>query len=148
MDNHGPDYDDSTEQTPLVDDDLQHAASAAPRRPPHRPMLSVASIASIASVNVPKVHNGNTVVFIFCAICIVVSSANGFINIPLTEVLENAVCRRYYNGVQHLSLPVDEGSCKIPAVQSKMAYIFATVEVTDAIAGMLSAFPWGIAADR
>lgn len=138
-------YDDeASEQTPLVQQ--QHHQ---PRRPPHRPMLSVASIASAAShVNVPKAHDGSTIVALFCGILLVVSCANGFANIPLTKIVESALCDAYYDEAQGLGRPSFDEKCKIPEIQSKMAYIFATVEICDAIAGVVAAFPWGMAADR
>ncbi|KAK9425496.1 putative Major facilitator superfamily transporter [Seiridium unicorne] len=145
MDDHDQDYDGSTEQTPLV---TESDGATHPRRPPYRSMLSVVSVASIASINVPKVHNGNTIVILLCGILLVAASANGFVNIPLTKLVENVVCHQYYDQAQSLDVPIEEKLCKVPAVQSKMAYIFATVDVCEAIAGLLAAFPWGIAADR
>ncbi|KAH8202714.1 hypothetical protein TruAng_003090 [Truncatella angustata] len=143
MGDHDQDYDGSTEQTPLVTDDAEPAAQ--PRRPAHRTMRSVTSIAS--SFRVPQVHSGSTIVALFCVILLVASCANGFVSIPLTRVVEDVVCHRYYE-VQNLGESIDEKLCKVPAVQSKMAYIFATAEVCEAIAGFVTAFPWGVAADK
>ncbi|KAI1844605.1 hypothetical protein JX266_009278 [Neoarthrinium moseri] len=140
MDEAQEDHDESTEQTPLV------AGSAAKqRRPPHRHMLSVASIASIASVNVPKAHNGNTIVNILCAIAFVVSAAAGFVIIPLTQLVENVVCHKYYGMGNE---PIDEELCKIESIQADVAFVFAIVGVCEAVVGFLAAFPWRIAADR
>lgn len=142
---HDQDYDGGTERTPLVG---ESAHASQPRRPSHRPMLSMASIASVTSIHVPKAHTGRTIILLLSAIAMVVCMATGFLQIPLTKVVENAVCRQYYNQAQSLEAPIDEKLCKVPEVQSKMAYIFATVDVCEAIAGFFAAFPWGIAADR
>lgn len=108
----------------------------------------MASIASLASIHVPKAHSGKTLIFLFSAIVFVITSTNGFTLIPLTKVVENVVCHQYYGQAQGLDTQIDEMLCKVPAVQSQMAYIFATMEVCTAITGFLAAFPWGIAADR
>ncbi|KAF3018093.1 hypothetical protein E8E14_005076 [Neopestalotiopsis sp. 37M] len=165
MDRRDQEYDeDSTEQTPLIQQNDQagrqnnNSTHQQQRRPPHRPMLSMASIASIASVNVPKAHSGDTIVSIFCAIALVVCCANGFANVPLTKIVENLLCDEFYEKDQRGIWvgfgsgggdgPVVDPRCKIPEIQSKMAYIFAAVEASDAIVGSLAALPWGFAADR
>ncbi|XDG08372.1 hypothetical protein ABKA04_007987 [Annulohypoxylon sp. FPYF3050] len=126
-----------TESSPLL-------TNTQPRRPPHRSRLSVASI---ASVHVPKVHNGWTIVNFLCAIALLASSASGFINIPVTRIVEDVVCRQYH-GVQGAGSPIDEKQCKDDSIQSKVAFIMALSSSFDSAVGFLAAFPWGLAADR
>ncbi|KAI0126593.1 major facilitator superfamily transporter [Xylariales sp. AK1849] len=135
-------HDGATEQTPLVGDSEREQR---PRRPRHRSMLSVASI---TSVNVPKVHSGNAIVNLLCAILLISSSAGGFVAIPGTRIVEDTICHQYYDKVQSLDEAIDEKLCKGEWIQKKVAFIFASVAVCEAVVGFLAAFPWGIAADR
>jgi hypothetical protein len=143
-------YEDNTERTPLIaaENGGNGHQAKPPRRPAHRPMLSTASLASITNVHVPKVHSGETILNIICVIILVTACAGGFAGVPLTRILEDVVCHQYYGRVQSLDDPIDENLCKVDAIQSSVAFIFAIVGMCDAIVGFLAAFPWGIAADR
>ncbi|KAI0882229.1 MFS general substrate transporter [Annulohypoxylon maeteangense] len=130
--------DEFTESSPLLRDER-------PRRPSHRPTLSVASI---ASVHVPKVHNGWTIVNFLCVIAFLASSSAGFIGIPVTAVVEDIICRQYYGVKEDANNLINEERCKDDSIQSKVAFIMALTSSFDAVVGFLSAFPWGLVADR
>ncbi|KAI1459471.1 MFS general substrate transporter [Annulohypoxylon moriforme] len=135
---HRRDSDEFTESTPLLTDER-------PKRPSHNPRLSVASI---ASVHLPQVHNGWTIVNFLCVIAFLASSSSGFINIPVTAIVEDVVCRHYYGIKEDPGTLMDEKQCKDDSIQSKVAFIMALSGSLDAIVGFLAAFPWGLAADR
>ena len=68
------------------------------------------------------------------------------------RILEDAVCRRYHErfaqpGV-HLSLPIPEGDCKIPSVQSELAMLKGWDAMFACIPSLLTAVPYGALADR
>ncbi|KAI1392694.1 MFS general substrate transporter [Hypoxylon trugodes] len=117
--------------------------SDRPQRPSHRPHIS---LGSIPSVHVPKIHNGRTIINLLTLIAFVASCSSGFIGTPVTRVLEDIVCRKYY-GLQQDG-PIDEKECKGTEVQERVAFIMAIAGSLDAAVGFLAALPWGFAADR
>ncbi|KAI1477123.1 MFS general substrate transporter [Daldinia eschscholtzii] len=129
---------DVAETVPLL-------ANERPRRPSHRTRVSVTSITDF---QVPKIHNGQTIVNFLCAIILISSSATGFAAIPETRLLEDAACRQYYGVDETTAGPIDEKLCKVNAIQNKVAFILAIQSSSDAATGFLAAFPWGLAADR
>ncbi|KAK8851899.1 major facilitator superfamily transporter [Apiospora arundinis] len=162
-DQHGHDYDDTdvavggnAEQARLLGEPDADAAAAAPpalprhrrQRPAHRSAFSTTSIKSIASIHVPKVHDGDTIVNLLCIVLLVASSAGGFFTIPMTRLVEDAVCHKHYEQMQRVDGPIDESLCKLDSIQERVAYIFAMYEFIQSICGFTAAFPWGIAADR
>lgn len=140
---HRDEGEDVTEQTPLVGNN--HDASPPSRRRP-RAISSVASIA--ASIHVPKVHNPNTIMAIFCVVLVILTCANGFQTIPLMRIYEDIICHEYYEGIQSLVDPIDEALCKEEPIQSRLARLLAVSSVLDATAGCLTAMPWAFVADR
>jgi hypothetical protein len=146
MDHHDASPADASERSPLIPRKPWDAIPA--RRSRHSPnALSAASIASMPAVHVPKVHDSNTIVNLICAIILVASSATGSATIPLTRLVENAVCHRFYQ-MQSYDDPIDEKQCKADAIQSHVAFVFASVSICEAVMGFLAALPWGIVADR
>ncbi|RYP41102.1 hypothetical protein DL767_001263 [Monosporascus sp. MG133] len=122
-----------------------------PRRPSHRPTLSAASLESLTSVRVPKVHKGSTIVGLLCIVVFVTTCSNGFVETPLTRIIEDILCRRYYSS--HGSHPlggdqIDEKLCKENIIQTDLQDIMSTMTMLSSIAAFLAAFPWGLAADR
>ncbi|KAK8075202.1 major facilitator superfamily transporter [Apiospora hydei] len=158
-DRYGHDYDDTDmavaspaeEHRLLGEPEDDSAAALLPRhrrRPAHRTAFSTTSIRSIASIHVPKVHKGDTIVNLLCGVLLVASSAGGFLSIPMTRLVEDAVCHKHYEQMQSVDSPIDESLCKLDSIQSKVAFIFAMYELVQSLAGFIAAFPWGIAADR
>ncbi|KAK7985378.1 major facilitator superfamily transporter [Apiospora saccharicola] len=163
MSNHyGHEYDDTdmavaspAEEHRLLGEEPEEDSAAPPptprqrRRPGHRTAFSTTSIRSIAStIHVPKVHKGDTIVNLICGVLLVASSSGGFLYIPMTRLVEDAVCHKFYGQVQSADNPIDEKLCKLDSIQSDVAFIFATYELVQSLCGFLAAFPWGIAADR
>ncbi|KAI2614872.1 MFS general substrate transporter [Hypoxylon sp. NC1633] len=134
---HRRDSNELTEASPLL-------ADQRPRRPSHRPTLSVTSL---TNVHMPKVHNGHTIVYLLCAICFVSSCGTGFVGIPVTRILEDVLCRKYYD-TKTLDTPIDERLCKVNSIQEQVAFIMAIQTSLNAIFAFFAAFPWGLLADR
>lgn len=137
---------EATERTPLVAD--AHHQDQPTARPGARPRAS--SIASFAAAvpKVPTVHDPQAIVLIICTIIGVVSMAGGFQAIAATRIFEDILCRKYYQGTLNLEEPIDEDLCKVDAIQSELAYLFAVSISITGLASALMAIPWGIAADR
>ncbi|TDZ17882.1 Efflux pump ustT [Colletotrichum orbiculare MAFF 240422] len=126
-----------TEVTPLI--------AGAPKRP-GTGRSRTESILRAANLQVPKVHNPDIIVAIFCAVVLIGSGGGGLWFIPATRLVEDIVCRQYYDVSSTASL--DEDLCKEDAIQSKVAYLFAVYSALQAFIGAVCAFPWGIVADR
>lgn len=71
---------------------------------------------------------------------------------PLTRVLEDILCRQHYESTQplgtHLTLPIPEQRCKIPAVQGQLAMLRGWDATFSCIPTLLLALPYGYVADR
>lgn len=142
------------ESSPLLPGDsnsntTNHHKTRRPRRPPHRPTLSVASLAS--SLTIPQAHDHTTFITLLCILIVAANAAGGFIEIPMARLVEDGLCRQYYEGGhtgQDPPPPLDEAMCKVEPVQSKMAYLLALMSALDAIVGFCAAFPWSLVADR
>lgn len=76
------------------------------------------------------------------------SSAGGFFTIPMTRLIEDALCRQHYGEAQNLDTPIDERLCKDQSIQSRLSFIIATQSSLIAGVSLLAAFPWSLAADR
>ncbi|RYP10649.1 hypothetical protein DL764_000533 [Monosporascus ibericus] len=121
------------------------------RRPAHRPTVSVTSLESLTSVRVPKVYEGRTIVGLLCIIVFVTTCSNGFIDTPLTRIIEDILCRRYYSSRGPHPLggdQIDEKLCKENIIQTDLQDIISTMNMLSSIAAFVAAFPWGLAADR
>lgn len=126
------------------------SASSRPRRPAHRTAASMVSLAG--SLHVPKAHSGETIVALLCVVLFVIMCSTGFYIIPLTRIIEDVVCRQYYlDNPAELgggAGPIDEKFCKLPPIQSDVAFVFAVIEAAGSAVSILAALPWGIVADR
>ncbi|KAI1638985.1 major facilitator superfamily domain-containing protein [Biscogniauxia mediterranea] len=157
--NNSPQSGDPTEGTPLLheDDHLDQDQDQVQDQHPHQGSSPASSI----HVHVPKAHRGSAVVNVLCLIILVATSATGFIAIPFTRLAEDVLCRRYYGveqqqqqwggggpGADAASSPIDEGLCKENSIQGRLAFIMAINSALEAVASLLAAFPWGLAADR
>ncbi|KAF9876942.1 major facilitator superfamily transporter [Colletotrichum karsti] len=130
--------DDATESTPLF--------AGNPPRPGANRGRTDSLLRAANTLHVPKVHNPDLIVGIFCAVVLVGSASGGLWVIPTTRKVEDIVCRHYYDVLS--SENIDESLCKEDAIQSKVAYIFAIYSALQASIGAACAFPWGIVADR
>jgi hypothetical protein len=67
----------------------------------------------------------------------------------MTRIFEDIICRKYYDQIRSRGdEPIDEAMCKVDAIQSELAYLFAITASLNALFSVISALPWGIAADR
>ncbi|KAK1987544.1 major facilitator superfamily transporter [Colletotrichum cereale] len=138
----------ATESTPLI----AGGSSSPPRlkRPGHDRSRTESLLNAAAAIHVPKLHNADAIAALFCAIIIVGSGAGGLWTIPATRQVEDIVCREYFGVLRSGDgdTPIDERRCKEDAIQSKVAMVFAFYSTLQAVVCALSAFPWGIIADR
>ncbi|KAI0404698.1 major facilitator superfamily domain-containing protein [Xylaria palmicola] len=135
---------ESTEETPFIPE--AEAPSRAQRHGRGR-RARASSIASLGSA-APKVRRHGGIVAILCAVLFVASSSGGFHNMSATRIFEDILCRRYYGRVRGDGQPIDEEMCKVDAIQSELAYLFAVQNSLNAAVSLVAALPWGIAADK
>ncbi|PQE05037.1 major facilitator superfamily transporter protein [Rutstroemia sp. NJR-2017a BBW] len=117
----------TTEQTPLIPPLSSSSTTHEQRYVPHP----------------PPSHSNTTILKLICGILFLAASATGLINVPLTKLVEDAVCRQYYGRPD-----IEEQLCKLETIQSDVAFIFARMGVCEAVVALFTALPWGIAADR
>lgn len=127
------------------DNETSPLLARAPRRPRHQTRISLASIAS--SLHVPKAQTNHAIINILCAIILMASCSAGFIELPMTRLIEDILCHEYYD-VDSYDTPIDERLCKEDAIQKKLAYLLAVQTSLFAVVGFLAAFPWGLVADK
>ncbi|KAJ2987440.1 hypothetical protein NUW58_g4503 [Xylaria curta] len=135
---------ESTEQTPFISEvrapDDSHTNSPELR--------GRASSADSREGAVPLRRRPGVVITILCIIIFVASSSGGFQNMSMTRIFEDILCRQYYDQIRSNDDPIDEQMCKVDAIQSKLAYLFAIQSSLNAGVSVLAALPWGIAADK
>ncbi|KAJ5106730.1 Major facilitator superfamily domain general substrate transporter [Penicillium angulare] len=79
-------------------------------------------------------------VFFLCA-------SDTLLSVPLTQLIEDNICRQDVKKIMDLSL-ITEGFCKNDHIQTKLAYTTSSLPVVEAIVGLITAFPFGVLADR
>jgi hypothetical protein len=109
---------------------------------------STPSVNLAATIKLPKPYKAGNVILLLYTIILVFSSSYGFSNIPLTRIVEDILCHKYYQDVGIPDGSIDEQLCKERSIQSKLAGIFAITAMLEAIVGFLAAFPWGLTADK
>ncbi|KAI1111171.1 major facilitator superfamily domain-containing protein [Nemania sp. NC0429] len=132
---------ESTEQTPLISQ-----PSSASRLHANR-TVTASSTASLGDA-LPNGRSPRTAFAILCFMIFLVCAQGGFYNMSLTRIFEDILCRQYYDQIHSKDEPIDETMCKHPAIQSKLAYLFAILESFNAALGITAALPWGIMADK
>ncbi|KAI0160195.1 major facilitator superfamily domain-containing protein [Xylariaceae sp. FL1272] len=132
------------ERTPLVPQPGAIRGSALDVSAKRYQLVSLRSVATV----LPQAHSPNAIVAVLCASIFVGSASGGFLNIPMTRIFEDVLCRQYYNQTHSLDGPIDEEMCKVDIIQSRLAYLFAIMAALNAGLSCLVALPWGIAADR
>lgn len=60
------------------------------------------------------------------------ASSSSFLNIPLTRLIEDNLCRRD----DWQGSPIDEGRCKTDDIQSKLAYLNGSLPLVEAMVGV------------
>ena len=134
--------DNITEQTPFISQ-----ASAANVSPTHEAPKKASPIAWLGRA-VPRAQEPSTIVFILCLSIFLSSASGGFQNMPMTRIFEDILCRQYYDQIHSHNEPIDEEMCKVDAIQSRLAYLFAIMNSLNAGVSVVAALPWGIAADK
>ncbi|KAF2966230.1 hypothetical protein GQX73_g7347 [Xylaria multiplex] len=98
--------------------------------------------------SVPTAQKPGSIIIILCVIIFVASASGGFQNMAMTRIFEDILCRQYYDQIHSHDEPIDEDMCKVDAIQSELAYLFAVMSSLNAGVSVLAALPWGIAADK
>ncbi|KAI0429899.1 major facilitator superfamily domain-containing protein [Xylaria sp. FL1042] len=135
-----------TEQTPFISEAQATSDSDHDTDEPRAPRKT-SPFAWLSRV-LPKAEKPGIIVFILCVVIFVGSASSGFQNMPMTRIFEDILCRQYYDQIHSHNEPIDEDMCKVDAIQSKLAYLFAIMSSLNAGVSVLAALPWGIAADR
>ena len=65
------------------------------------------------------------------------ATSGGLSAAPVTRILEDNLCRQYYDGIRQAGSPIDEKLCKVDEIQSKLAYLNGLLSTFEAIVGML-----------
>lgn len=114
----------------------------------HQDDISVFSItSSISGIVVPRSSTNAKVTNILYFITFIASYASGFIELPITRLVEDLLCHDYYN-TESPAQHIDESLCKEDVIQKKLAYILAIQATLGSIVAFIAAFPWGLAADK
>ncbi|KAF2970991.1 hypothetical protein GQX73_g2580 [Xylaria multiplex] len=139
----GDSLDEASELVSLLPDSPE-----GPRHRRHGASLSISSIASsISSIQIPRPRNIANVTNILYFITFIASYSGGFIELPLTRLIEDIICHDYYD-VESRTQPIDESLCKEDSIQKELAYLLAVQSTLYSIIAFAAAFPWGLAADK
>ncbi|CAG9988309.1 unnamed protein product [Clonostachys byssicola] len=115
--------------------------------PQPKPYGDVVSVTSATSSFTPPMKNPDMVMWILYIAIFIGGGAIQFQVIPMARIYEDAICRAHYERAQ-VSGPIDESQCKVDAIQSELAFIFAIQEALTAFVSCFVAIPWGIVADK
>ncbi|KAI0537467.1 major facilitator superfamily domain-containing protein [Xylaria digitata] len=141
----GPLNDDIiTEQTPFI----PHAPDADGSNADALGIQGKSSPIAWLARSVPTAQKPGSVVIILCIVIFVASASGGFQNMAMTRIFEDILCRQYYDQIHSHGEPINEDMCKVDAIQSELAYLFAIMSSLNAGVSVLAALPWGIAADK
>ncbi|KAI0539741.1 hypothetical protein GGR58DRAFT_210565 [Xylaria digitata] len=139
----GDSLDEASELVSLLPDSPE-----GPRHRRHGASLSISSIASsISRIQIPRPRNIVNVTNVLYFITFIASYSGGFIELPLTRLIEDIICHDYYD-VESRTQPIDESLCKEDAIQKELAYLLAVQSTLYSIIAFVAAFPWGLAADK
>ncbi|GJN80563.1 hypothetical protein PLIIFM63780_004090 [Purpureocillium lilacinum] len=92
-----------------------------------------------------------TIVALLAFMVFCVSASGTLASVPQTQLLEDNICRRYYDSGVHEAASdgaIDERLCKAAPVQSRLAYLDGWRGMIEAIVGLFMAFPYGALADK
>lgn len=135
----GASYDEVTERTGLARD------SSLDRDEDRR---SICAAASDDGGNSSVYQTRNKLLWVVFTVTLVTSAAVGFFILPITNIFEAILCRRFYEFPPTATRPLESDSCKLDAIQADLAYLFAINGSLDAVIGAISAIPWGFTSDR
>ncbi|KAI0976804.1 major facilitator superfamily domain-containing protein [Xylaria arbuscula] len=140
---HGDSLDEASELASLLPDSPE-----GPRRTRRQDNLSISSLASsISSISISRPRSKPNVTTVLYFITFIASYSGGFIELPLTRLIEDILCHDYYD-VESLTQPIDESLCKEDSIQKQLAYLLAVQSTLYSIVAFIAAFPWGLAADK
>lgn len=126
------------EDAPLLDEGHQPISDPAQGHPARQPLLSRLGISRIV---------------LYCMLLnFLLEFSNSILTVPLISLYEASICQTYY-GPKHGSMlrsasRPDESMCKIPAVQSELAFVRGWKAIFDTLAALFLSLPVGVMADR
>lgn len=91
---------------------------------------------------------------LICTFCLQFCTyfAKHMVEVPTIKLFEQAICNQYYSDQSiHLRIAtsdIDEGLCKVPAIQNELAALTGLKFTFDALPGLLTALYYGSIADR
>ena len=103
-------------------------------------------------LNVKKFLLGNPI--LICTFCLQFCTyfAKHMVEVPTIKLFEQAICNRYYSDQSMYprltASNIDEGLCKIPAIQIELATLTGLKFTFDALPGLSTALYYGSIADR
>jgi PCFT/HCP family folate transporter-like MFS transporter 1/3 len=80
-------------------------------------------------------------VWLMSLLILFLAGSGSLLSVPQTRLVEDVLCRQYYQDAYGPSEPIDEHLCKNAAIQSELAYIMGFSDTVDAITGTLF---WGL----
>ncbi|KAH8652155.1 major facilitator superfamily domain-containing protein [Xylariales sp. PMI_506] len=85
---------------------------------------------------------------LLCLVLLLMSASGGLYLTPVTQLLENALCRDYYSTVHGNAGAFDDRPCKADQIQAKLAYFDGLVNMIEATVALSVALPFGVLADK
>ncbi|KAH8881493.1 MFS general substrate transporter [Thozetella sp. PMI_491] len=67
---------------------------------------------------------------------------------PTLRLMEDNICRQFYDPTGELGSPIDEKLCKEDKIQAELAYLEGYIVTLEAVIGLAVALPYGILADK
>lgn len=102
---------------------------------------SVANMA--AAVHIPQTHDPGVAMVLLVLAILAASASGGFFYIPATRLLEDRICREWYLGKGEggrvgVGDDIPEAMCKVEGIQTRLAFLFATISSLESGIGMSS----------
>ncbi|KAJ5114127.1 hypothetical protein N7456_002661 [Penicillium angulare] len=86
--------------------------------------------------------------FLLTMCIFLLSTSSTMIQVPLIQLMENNLCDRYLGEIGQLNPLIDRKICKGDGIQSKLAYLTASIGAIESVTGLIVAFPYGVLADK
>ncbi|KAJ6790408.1 hypothetical protein PWT90_07651 [Aphanocladium album] len=95
-----------------------------------------------------QARSTRSICFIIALFSFLLSIAGAIADVPTTRLIEDHICRSYYDEQGGPSKEIDESMCKVDEVQSRMVFLNGWISMIQGTLELLVAFPYGMYADR
>lgn len=85
-----------------------------------------------------QAKGAKSICLLIAAFSFLIGIAAAVADVPTTRLLEDHICRSYYDGQGGNSTEIDESMCKVEQVQSSMAFLNGWVAMIQCIIGRYS----------